>query len=264
MKLWAHRGCSQHYPENTLLAFEKAAQLQGLAGIELDIQLTKDGQIVVIHDERVDRTTDGTGYVREYTLAELKRLKIDSGSYPHQEIPVMEEVFNLLEERMKAVIGSGTETQSGTETGSTPGMMSGLRLNIELKNSVLPYEGMEEKIIDMVHDRGLEGAVVYSTFCARSLEKIAYLDSEAELGILDTRISDCMYKLKGGCGATALHPFWRAMDLPAEQLRGYTVRAWMSGHLYPEKSTGTRLDLECLEKMGITDLILNEPEVYLE
>ena len=70
MKLWAHRGCSQRYPENTLLAFEKAAQLQELVGIELDIQLTKDGQIVVIHDEKVDRTTDGSGWVRDFTLAE--------------------------------------------------------------------------------------------------------------------------------------------------------------------------------------------------
>lgn len=61
MKIWAHRGCSQRYPENTMLAFEKAAELKGLTGIELDIQLTKDGEIVVIHDERVDRTTEGTG-----------------------------------------------------------------------------------------------------------------------------------------------------------------------------------------------------------
>ena len=61
MKIWAHRGCSQRYPENTMSAFEKAAQLQGLAGIELDIQMTKDGQIVVIHDERWT-ITDGTGY----------------------------------------------------------------------------------------------------------------------------------------------------------------------------------------------------------
>ncbi len=205
MKLWAHRGCSQRYPENTLLAFEKAAQLQELVGIELDIQLTKDGQIVVIHDEKVDRTTDGSGWVRDFTLAELKRLKIESGSYPRQEIPAMEEVFLLLEERLKAGVEAGTKagTDTGSEAGLKPGKMARLRLNIELKNSILPYDGMEEKIIDMVHDRGLEGAVVYSSFCARSLEKIHYLDSEAELGILDTRISDCMYKLKGGCGATA-------------------------------------------------------------
>lgn len=58
MKVWAHRGCSQMYPENTISAFEKAMEIEGLEGIELDIQLTKDGQLVVCHDERVDRTTN--------------------------------------------------------------------------------------------------------------------------------------------------------------------------------------------------------------
>ena len=53
------------------------------------------------------------------------------------------------------------------------------------------------------------------------------------------------------------------MDLPSEVLNGYTVRAWMTGHLYPEKPTGTRLDMELLEHQGITDIFLNEPEVYL-
>ena len=97
MKLWAHRGCSQRYPENTLLAFEKAAQINGLTGIELDIQLTKDGRMVVIHDERVDRTTDGIGYVREYTLEEIRKLKIDAGTGKKEVIPTIEEVLDLLE-----------------------------------------------------------------------------------------------------------------------------------------------------------------------
>lgn len=241
MKIWAHRGCSQRYPENTMLAFKKAVELQNLEGIELDIQLTKDGQIVVCHDERVERTTDGIGNIRDYTLAELKQLRIDAGPYPYQVIPSMEEVFELLGQRLK----------------------TGLKLNIELKNSLYPYDGMEEKIIDMVHRNKFEKAVVYSTFYGKSLEKIKSIDSEAELGILDQKVSDCMYKVKGGCGATALHPFWGLMDLPAGQLNGYTVRAWMSGHLYPEKPTGTKLDMGRLEEWGITDIILNEPEAYV-
>jgi glycerophosphoryl diester phosphodiesterase len=77
------------------------------------------------------------------------------------------------------------------------------------------------------------------------------------------KVSDCMYKLKGGCGAKALHPFWKAIDLPIELLKGYTVRAWLSGHLYPEKPTGAKLNIESLESIGITDLILNEPERYV-
>ncbi len=244
MKIWAHRGCSQRYPENTLLAFEKAAAIQSLTGIELDIQLTKDNELVVIHDERVDRTTEGAGFVRDYTLSQLKKLHIYADDNPVQTIPTMEEVFDLLETRLK----------------------SGLKLNIELKNSVYPYEGMEEKIVGMVHKRGLQKAVVYSTFYAKSLEKLKSLDSDAELGILDRRASDCMYKVKGGCGATALHPFWQGIDLKPSELtgEGYIVRAWMSGHLYPEKPTGGRLDFTQLEAKGITDIILNEPEVYLK
>lgn len=84
MKIWAHRGCSQMYPENTLLAFEKAAAVSGLEGIELDIQLTRDGELVVIHDERVDRTTEGIGFVRDYTLTQLKRLHIYADVNPSQ------------------------------------------------------------------------------------------------------------------------------------------------------------------------------------
>ena len=241
MKIWAHRGCSQRYPENTLLAFEKAAAIQKLTGIELDIQLTKDGELVVIHDERIDRTTEGTGFVRDYTLSQLKKLHIYADDNPVQSIPTMEEVFDLLETRLKL----------------------GLKLNIELKNSVYPYEDMEKKIVDMVHKRGLQKAVVYSTFYAKSLEKLKMIDPDAELGMLDGKVSDCLYKLKGGCGAIALHPFWKGIDLTAEQLKGYTVRAWMSGHLYPEKPTGGKLDFAPLEAQGITDIILNEPEAYL-
>lgn len=85
---------------------------------------------MVFHDERVDRTTDGTGYVREYTLAQLKKLKIDAGKRPYQSVPTMEEVFELLAGKLR----------------------TGLKLNIELKNSIVPYDGMEEKIVELVHN----------------------------------------------------------------------------------------------------------------
>lgn len=240
MKIWAHRGCSQRYPENTLLAFEKAAAIQNLTGIELDIQLTKDGQLVVIHDEKVDRTTEGIGFVRDYTLIELKRLHIYADINSSQEIPTMEEVLDLLEPRCK----------------------KGMKINIELKTSVYPYPGIEEKIVELIHRRGLQESIVYSSFYTLSLEKIRQLDAQAEIGILDRKASECLFKLKG-CRADALHPFWKGIDLPKERIQGYPVRAWLSGHLYPEKPTGTLLDLEALERQGITDVILNEPERYL-
>ncbi len=243
MKIWAHRGCSQRYPENTLTSFKKAAELfeKGLCGIELDIQLTKDGEIVVIHDERIDRTTDGFGFVRDYTLEELKTFHIHTGLSEAEHIPTINEVLDLLEDRLRA----------------------GFRLNIELKNSVYPYPGMEEKVISLIKERGLLDSIVWSSFSARSLARVRELLPYAEIGMLDSRVSDCLYKLKGGCGANVLHPYWQGIDLSPEELREYTVRAWFSGHLYPEKPTGGRLDLERLETMGITDVFLNEPEVYL-
>lgn len=237
MKIWAHRGCSQNYPENTLLSFSKAIELKDLCGIELDIQLTKDNELVVIHDERVDRTTEGIGFVRDYTLKELQTLNI----YPGQKIPTMEEVFDLIGNRLK----------------------NGMKLNIELKNSVYHYEGMEEKIVGMVEDLGLGNAIVYSSFYAKSIRRLKDMGVTSELAILDRNISDCLYKVDGGCGATSLHPFWKGIDLSADELAGKTVRAWMSGHLYPEKPTGTKLDFAPLEEQGITDIILNEPEVYV-
>lgn len=241
MKIWAHRGCSQMYPENTLLAFGKAAEIKGLTGIELDIQLTSDGQLVVIHDERVDRTTEGIGFVRDFTLTELKRLHIYADINPSQEVPTMEEVLDLLE----------------------PSCKEGLKINIELKTSVYSYPGIEEKIVELIHNRGLQENIVYSSFYTLSLEKIRQLDAQAEIGILDRKASECLFKLKG-CGANALHPFWKGIDLPKERIQEYSVRAWLSGHLYPEKPTGTKLDFTPLEAQGITDIILNEPEAYTE
>lgn len=240
MKIWAHRGCSQKYPENTLLAFEKAIEVPDLTGIELDIHLTKDRQLVVIHDERVDRTTEGVGFVKDYTLSELKKLHIYADINPSQTIPTMEEVFDLTEQRCK----------------------EGMKLNIELKTNVFSYPGIEEKIVELVHRRGLQESIIYSSFYTLSLERLRKLDSKAEIGILDNKISECLFKLKGS-RANALHPFWKGIDLPKERVQEYPVRAWLTGHLYPEKPTGTRLDLKMLKGQGITDVILNEPEEYL-
>ncbi len=80
-KVWAHRGASAYAPENTLEAFQLAVD-QKADGVELDVQMTKDGKLVVIHDETIDRTSDGHGRVMDYTLAELKRMHFNR---PHPE-----------------------------------------------------------------------------------------------------------------------------------------------------------------------------------
>ena len=274
MKIWAHRGCSQNYPENTLLAFRKACELDKLTGIELDIQLTKDGEIVVIHDETVDRTTDVKGYVRDYTLQELKKLRVKTGT-DFQDIssvelcvPTMDEVLDVLEPKLK----------------------KGMKLNIELKTSVYEYPGIEKKIVELIERRGLADSVVYSSFSAKSLINLHLCNPTASIGMLDNKISDALIKTYGLeacfsamdldmveegiveegmysdellCCDIALHPYFNGIDYEKVAFEGRTVRAWFTGHLYPEKPTGSRLDIQALEERGITDIFINEPEMYI-
>ena len=100
IKNFGHRGFSGKYPENTMLAFEKAIEV-GADGIELDVQLTKDGEIVVIHDETIDRTTDGKGYVVDYTYEELSKFDasyIYRGKMGFNKIPTLKEYFELIKD----------------------------------------------------------------------------------------------------------------------------------------------------------------------
>jgi glycerophosphoryl diester phosphodiesterase len=87
----AHRGASADYPENTLLAFERAIA-HGVDMLELDLQLTRDGELVVIHDEMLERTTNGTGLVRDQLLADIQRLDAGRG----QHVPLLAEVVELV------------------------------------------------------------------------------------------------------------------------------------------------------------------------
>ena len=246
MNIWAHRGCSQCYPENTITSFEKAMKIPGLTGIELDIQLTKDGEIVVIHDERVDRTTDGIGFVRNYTLKELKTLHIHTGKEEPEHIPTMKEVLDLLGPSLKRYINDEN---------------SGIMLNIELKTGIYPYPGIEQKISDLVHKYGVEDAIIYSSFYAESLVRMRSIDPDVTMGVLDSRVSDCMYKAIGieallGDGLKsplALHPAGYHMDIPGDRFADRTVRAWFGG----------RMDLDMLAAAGVTDVFINEPEKYV-
>lgn len=110
---------------------------------------------------------------------------------------------------------------------------------------------MEEKIVELVAKRG-DIQIVYSIFYAKAIEKIYNMEVKSELAILDSKVPDCMYKLKGGCGATAIHPFWRQMDLPKKVLEGYTVRAWM----------GFISFLEILRYMKCVEYILTRRKYY--
>lgn len=137
-----------------------------------------------------------------------------------------------------------------------------MKLNIELKTNIYPFPGIVKNRGVGTQKRSRKN-VIFLSFYALSLEQSRQLDLEAEIGILNSRVSDCLIK-REGCGANVLHPYWKGMDLSAEQVNGYPVRVWLTRHLYPEKPTGARFDLATLEEKGITDVFLNEPEMYLE
>ncbi len=245
MNIWAHRGCSGRFPENTITSFREAVKYD-IAGIELDIQLSKDRKMVVIHDEKVDRTTSGTGYVCDLTADELRSLEIEAPGGETERIPFIEEVFDLM-------------------TG--PCAMTGMKINIELKNSNVRYEGMEEMILETVKNYGLEKHVIYSSFNPDSVKLMKELDPEIHAGILQTEASECL-RLLEETGADAIHPLVHWMDV--EDLKNKVsipVRAWNlagSEPLYPSAEEIETVDIEKSKADGITDLITTYPELYAE
>ena len=121
-----HRGAPAHAPENTLAAFRRALA-DGAELLECDVHLSADGHVVVMHDETIDRTSNGVGNLADYTLSQLKEFDFSAGhpEFTNVAIPTLAEVFDVL--------------------GPT-----GLMINIELKNSVEDYPGLEEAVLAMV------------------------------------------------------------------------------------------------------------------
>ena len=195
--IWAHRGASGYAPENTLPAFELAAEM-GADGVELDIQMTKDGEIVVCHDERIDRTGSAKGWLKDYTLAELEQLDFSGGNLAYEgiRIPTMTEVFDLLKDM-------------------------DLTVDIELKTGIVFYEGLEERILALTKEKGFEDRVIYSSFNHYTLRKIRSLDAEAKTGVLymDGPLDIVPYAKK--LEANALHPALYNLQYPGfmEQCR---------------------------------------------
>lgn len=237
-KIWAHRGMSYAYPENTLKAFEAAAKLPGLTGIEFDVQLTKDGEVVVIHDENVNRTTEGCGLVKEYSLEEIKKLNDEESK-----IPTLRETLILLRHYC---------------------METGLLINIELKNGTVRYEGMEEKVLDIVGELGLGKYVWYSSFLPESMEKIKSLQPEAKTGILARTLEDCI-DYAAAVRADALHPNIGGLNIvPPESMRAMPVRVWNCEEpFWGQDRTLKKMVLQNYADFGVTDVFTNVPEMYL-
>ncbi len=158
MKKLAHRGYSAQYPENTMTAFIKAYE-QGFDGVETDVHLSKDGEMVLIHDEKINRTSTGKGYVKDHTLDELRQYNYNYKFYGHYDIPTLKELLTFIQDKDFVV-------------------------NIELKTDVIHYEEIEEKVLKLVKEMGVEDKVYYSSFYLPSVLKIKELNPKAYVGYL--------------------------------------------------------------------------------
>ncbi|MGG1660391.1 glycerophosphodiester phosphodiesterase [Brevibacillus sp. NRS-1366] len=159
--IYAHRGASGHFPENTMEAFHAAVRRRA-DGIELDVQLSQDNKLVVIHDHQLDRTTSGTGLVRSHTLQELRRFRADKDSQSRSSkarIPTLREVFQTFSD--------------------TP-----LRFIIEMKNFLLNQPHLEEMVIEQIRRFQLTERTIISSFNFDSLLRIKKIDPLQTTGLL--------------------------------------------------------------------------------
>ena len=231
-KIWAHRGASFYAPENTLEAFDIAVK-QKADGIELDVQLSKDGQPVVIHDETIDRVSDGTGYVRDYNLNELKKFNFGK-LFPHfgfSVIPTLEEVYGLLKQ-------------------------TDLTINVELKTGIIFYEGIEEKLVNLAQRMNMEDRIIYSSFNHYSLLNLKKLKKDAKIGLLvsDIYVDVLDYAVK--LGADALHPMGYMLRLPGfiEESKAKKMKL----HVW---TVDDEEEIKLLNAYGTDAIITNKPVI---
>lgn len=231
-KIWAHRGASGYAPENTLEAFELAIH-QNADGIELDIQLTKDGELVVAHDEKIDRVTGKTGWIKDYTLKELKQFRFNR---THPEfinacIPTLKEVYELMQP-------------------------TNLTVNVELKTSICFYPGIEEKALKLAKDMQMEERIIYSSFNHYTLKTLKELDSSVRTGLLyeDGWINVPAYG--NNIGVNALHPATYLLQYPdfLKDCKKYNLPL----HVW---TVNTKEHMEKLMKLGVDAIITDFPDI---
>lgn len=190
MIIIAHRGASGVAPENTLAAMDLAIRY-GCQGIETDLQLTKDGEVVVFHDWSVERTTNGRGDIKDLTLDEL--LTLDAGSWFSKEFK--NEKILTLESLIKF----------------TP---KNLLLNLEIKSKTLDNRGIEEKVVRFLEAHNRIENTIISSFNHKSLERVQDLNSEIKLGILyEAYLIDPIDSLKPSkLDIYSIHPCYYYVD----------------------------------------------------
>lgn len=231
---FAHRGASYEAPANTLAAFLLAAEL-GADGIELDVQLSRDKETVVIHDSTVDATTDGQGPVREKTLGELREL--DAGSwfdavYARQRIPTLQEVIDVVGHR--------------------------LLLNLELKSDQMRDDGLAAAVVRTIERNHLSERVVLSSFDPLVVRRIKQLNARLSVGLLYSPDQPWYMRrawLRRLLDLEALHPHYSAVDgdyVRRARAQGYRVHTWTAD------DPG---DMWQLMRQGVDMIITNRPEL---
>lgn len=205
--IFAHRGFSSQFPENTMLAFEKAAAA-GADGIEFDIHLAADGVPVIVHDLPLGRTVRGTGLVGGFTAAQLSAM--DAGTWKSPGftgvgVPSLRELFEWAR-------------------GNT------LSMNVEIKSGVQAYAGLEQAVVDLVREFDYFDRVIVSAFDHYSLRLLHTLEPRIETAILIAGTLVATWDYLATIGARGVH-FHMACPIPAQdiaemQRRGIRLRAW--------------------------------------
>lgn len=230
-KNFAHRGYSGKYPENTMLAFKKAVEV-GADGIELDVQLTKDNQIVICHDERIDRTTDGKGRIKDLTLNELRQFDasyIYAGKYGINPIPMFEEYLEFVKDLP-------------------------ITTNIEMKTGIYEYLPMEKMVYDLICKYNLQKKVIISSFNHYTIMRMKEFAPELEYGFLtEDWILDVGNYIKSH-GVQCFHPnFHNLIPSIVKEVKDCGIKI----NCYTVNEVEDVIDLA---KKGIDSVIGNFPE----
>ncbi|WP_027092230.1 glycerophosphodiester phosphodiesterase [Cohnella thermotolerans] len=228
----AHRGASAYCPENTLAAFRRSIEL-GATAIETDVQMTLDGQLVLIHDEELLRTTGCSKLVAETTMQELRQL--DAGSwfdpaFMDERVPALHELLELVKP-------------------------TSLQLNLELKNGVVPYPGLEEAVIEEIRRFGMADRVIISSFNHYSLMQCKRLAPEIRTGILYMEGLYEPWEYARRIGADALHAYYYAV------LPEWVAQAAERGVAYHPFTVNEPEVMRKLLDAGVAGIITDYPDV---
>ena len=217
-----HRGAKGYEPENTLISFQKALDMQ-VDGIELDVHLSADGELIVIHDETVDRTTNGNGLVNTLSSRELKQFRINE----HHEIPLLSEVFELVNKNCF--------------------------INIELKS----YE-TADKVVELIEKYVFEKNWNYNHFLISSfdwnaLQQVRFLNDEIQIGVLTETDLDLALAFAKFIQAKSVHPHFHLLNkenVSKIQAKKIDVFPW---------TVNEREDIEKIKAFKVNGIITDFP-----